>query len=537
MAEKVYCLYRVSTTKQVDIDEQKQADIPMQRKACREFAERMGWTIIREEQENGVSGFSVSASDRDKLQFIKEHAEQGRFDILLVFMFDRIGRRAEETPFVVEWLVQHGIRVWSVNEGEQRFDNHTDYLLNYIRYWQASGESKKTSLRTKTALGQMVKEGRFRGGTVPYGYRLEKSGKFNKRNKEINQLMIDEAEAQIVQKIFDLCITYGYGRSRIAGYLNEHGLKNRQGGIWCEASIGAILHNIQYMGILRSGDSISEPFEALRIISSEMFEKAQTIMKMRLTGNQSIRTIPQNTKGQSLLSGNIFCGHCSGRLVLTTNGKVVSLTNGGTKGVKRIRYICFNKTRKHMECDGQTGYTMHIVDKAVEEAVISVLNKIATAADNKTIINIPQKEQIKELQSKLNAAEANRAKAMTEYSAVKRKVEEVIKENAKFPNALLDTLVEEACKTLAEAEEECSTLKCELADALKHSAEITKMYESVRIWARIFDICSCEAKKMILASAIQRIELSREYQIKIIYSEQIQLLLKALHLTVDRQIS
>jgi len=528
MAEKVYCLYRVSTTKQVDIDEQKQADIPMQRKACREFAERMGWTIVREEQENGVSGFSVSASDRDKLQLIKEHAEQSRFDILLVFMFDRIGRRAEETPFVVEWLVQHGIRVWSVNEGEQRFDNHTDYLLNYIRYWQASGESKKTSLRTKTALGQMVKEGRFRGGAVPYGYRLEKSGKFNKRNKEINHLVVDEAEAQTVQKMFELCISYGYGRSRIAGYLNEHGFKNRQGGIWCEASIGTILHNIQYMGILRSGDSISEPFEALRIITPEIFEKAQTIMKTRLTSNQSIRTIPLNTKGQSLLSGNIFCAHCGGRLVLTTSGKIVRLTDGGTKGVKRIRYICYNKSRKRAECGGQTGYSMHIVDEAVEELFISTLIKIAAATDNKTTINIPQKEHIHELQLKLNAAETKRAKALTEYSTVKHKVEEVIKESTKIPNALLDSLAEEAYRTLAQAEDECSTLKCELSDEMKRSAEITKMYDSIRIWARIFDICNCEAKKMILASAIQRVELSRGYQIKIVYSEQIQMLLDAL---------
>ena len=96
------------------------SDIPVQRKACREFAERMGWTIVYEEQENGVSGFKVSANDRDKIQLIKEYAEQGKFDILLVFMFDRIGRRAEETPFVVEWLINHGIQVWSVNEGEQQ---------------------------------------------------------------------------------------------------------------------------------------------------------------------------------------------------------------------------------------------------------------------------------------------------------------------------------------------------------------------------------------------------------------------------------
>ena len=118
MVERVDCLYRVSTTKQVDHDEQNQADIPVQRKACREFAAKMGWTIVHEEQENGVSGYKVSASDRDKLQLLKERAEQGKFDILLVFMFDRLGRKSDETPFVVEWFVKHGIRVWSVNEGE-----------------------------------------------------------------------------------------------------------------------------------------------------------------------------------------------------------------------------------------------------------------------------------------------------------------------------------------------------------------------------------------------------------------------------------
>lgn len=168
---RVACLYRVSTTKQVDHNEQNQADIPVQRKACHEFCGRMGWSIVIEEQEDGVSGFKVSASDRDKIQLLKQYAEQGKFDVLLVFMFDRIGR-PEETPFVVEWFVKNGIQVWSVNEGEQKFESHVDRLTNYIRFWQADGESQKTSMRTKATLGQMVQEGRFRDGIPPYGYRI-----------------------------------------------------------------------------------------------------------------------------------------------------------------------------------------------------------------------------------------------------------------------------------------------------------------------------------------------------------------------------
>ena len=54
----VYCLYRVSTKGQVDHD-----DIPMQRTACRAFAEKMGWTVCKEFYEKGVSGYKVSAQE------------------------------------------------------------------------------------------------------------------------------------------------------------------------------------------------------------------------------------------------------------------------------------------------------------------------------------------------------------------------------------------------------------------------------------------------------------------------------------------
>ena len=49
---------------------------------------------------------------------------------------------------------------------------HVDKLLNYIRYWQASGESIKTSVRTKTRLEQLTESGFYTGGSIAYGYRL-----------------------------------------------------------------------------------------------------------------------------------------------------------------------------------------------------------------------------------------------------------------------------------------------------------------------------------------------------------------------------
>lgn len=87
---RVLCLYRVSTGQQLYHTEDNEADIPMQRKTCRRFAEQMGWTIVCELQEEGVSGHKVRAANRGKVQLIKEYATKGKFDILLVFMFDRI---------------------------------------------------------------------------------------------------------------------------------------------------------------------------------------------------------------------------------------------------------------------------------------------------------------------------------------------------------------------------------------------------------------------------------------------------------------
>ena len=76
MKNRVCALYRVSTDKQVDHNDKNQADIPMQRKACHAFCDnafcdKMGWTIVHEEQEEGVSGHKVRAENRDKLQIIK----------------------------------------------------------------------------------------------------------------------------------------------------------------------------------------------------------------------------------------------------------------------------------------------------------------------------------------------------------------------------------------------------------------------------------------------------------------------------------
>lgn len=148
---------------------------------------------------------------------------------------------ADETPFVVEWFVKNSIRVWSTQESEQRFDNHTDKLTNYIRFWQADGESEKTSIRTKTALGQLVEDGGFKGGLAPYGYDLAKSRRVNKCKHEVYELAMNESEAAVVRIIFEKYMYEGFGAPQIATYLNNLSYRARSGKMWHHASIRGII--------------------------------------------------------------------------------------------------------------------------------------------------------------------------------------------------------------------------------------------------------------------------------------------------------
>ncbi len=57
--------------------------------------------------------------------------------------------------------------------------SHVDKLMNYIRFWQASGESIKTATRTKTRLAQLTEEGIYTGETCPLRYELYDNGRVN----------------------------------------------------------------------------------------------------------------------------------------------------------------------------------------------------------------------------------------------------------------------------------------------------------------------------------------------------------------------
>lgn len=524
-AKRVYCLYRVSTTGQVEKD-----DIPMQRQVCHEFCKcKPGWSIEKEFYEKGISGFKLSAKDRDAIQEIQIDAALGKFDVLLVFMFDRLDRRDDETPFVVEWFVHNGIEVWSAVEGQQRFDNHVDKLLNYIRYWQASGESIKTSIRVKTRMEQLTESGYFTGGSVPLGYRLEKRGRTNKRNQEVKDIVVDEEEAKTVQLIFYKYVHEGYGTQRLCRYLSEMGVVGKNGRNLPNTSINRIIKNPIYTGIIHNGEANSDIIPELQIIDKETFDRAQELMRERVTHHNST---PLNSSGKALLVGRIFCGHCGNRLTLTTSGRKRKKADGTLLHETRYRYQCHYNLRHPGECDGQSGYGVMTMDALAEKIVKHQFAKIQTMSGN-DVISAQHQREVELAQARYKQANLRLNEKRKELEDYRAETLSVIRGQSRLSIDLLNSLVEESKTAVEELTATVEKAKAELDACLSSASVVNEEYNKLTTWADLYDNCTFEARKMIISQFIKAIHVYRGYRVEVEFNVSFE---DFQHLTADAEI-
>ena len=512
--KRVYTLYRVSTKKQVDRNDKNQADIPMQKNACHEFAGRQHeWEIVKEFSEMGISGYKVSAEDRDAIQDLKEAALKGEFDVLLVFMFDRIGRIDDETPFIVEWFVKHGIEVWSSQEGQQRFETHVDKLTNYIRFWQASGESEKTSIRIRNKMQQMIADGFYTGGPVRFGYRLADSGQVNRKNQKIRKYEIDPDEREVLAMIDDMTINKGYGSWRLADYLNKHGYKAKNGGRFTSIKINRMLNDPYYCGRLEDGTT-SPALAALQIRSDEDYEKILYILKQRNNASEEKRHIAMQTKSGAMLSGNVFCAHCGGRLTTMRYRDSYTRADGSVYEVDQLKYCCYHKARKLVECEGHVTYQADRVDGKVCRLMRKLFAGMSGA---------PEEERLQELfrrqmagsRAKQKKLEMELKKSRTQLDKLQMEIAKSLTGDSAYTAEDLSQVIRSVKTKISDSEKELSALKEEEERKKQGLDRISPAYNQFKSWAEEFETASMEEKKMIAGQLFNRVEVDRDYNITV----------------------
>ena len=487
---------------QVDHD-----DIPMQKIACRKFAQQQGWRVVQEKAEKGVSGSKVSASKRDVIQELRMAANNKEFDILLVYMFDRLGRIESETPFVLEWFVQHGIEMWSTHEGQQRIESHGDKLMNYIRFWQAAGESEKTSMRTRDRIRQIVSSGHYAGGFVPYGYRAVNKGRVNKRDQPVKDLEIDPEEAAWVREVFEKVANEGASGYAMARMLNERGLRTRQGAKFQSVNIRRLIRHEGYTGYIMTKAARSEFMPQLQIVDSDLFTKANERMDSRCKNAAENKNAAKKSGNPTLLAGIVVCAHCGAKMSAFLHTDRYKLADGSIREKVQAKYNCYQRGQHLRECDGQSLYLAERVDGVVLALVDQMFQQIKQEPYDRSIEQ-RIRQQDAEWNRKKQAAEKKIQAARHKQQRYEEEIVRCLDGQSAFAEATLARLIQQA-------EAEVQQAKNEYAELLKNDSsrttvqQIRKYYDEFLGWANEFDLASIPRKRTVLAQLLEKVEVGK----------------------------
>ncbi|MEH7500747.1 recombinase family protein [Neobacillus drentensis] len=483
--KRVWAYYRVSTKSQV-----LHHDTTLQQKACLNYIFNFrDWELKREIEELAVSGYSVKLENRKGINRIFLGAKQKEFDVLLVFMLDRIGRKEEEMKYLFDALQEKGIEIWSVTEGMVSYfsEREAEYYL------QCSKEVEKTSQRVKRRFAQLNEEGTFTGGSPAFGYQIIKlDGK--------SELAIYPKEAEVVKKIFHLAANNQFGCSKISQELNQDGICTRNGKQWIYSTINSILRNPIYIGhpaynkcsnLLgkhkRSEWKLQPKKDKLVIVNNDVFFKTQELMDKRNPyENHSSVTIRNNF----LLSDLIYCGYCDKKLKAENNRnrpKKINEKSFDTKVYRR--YVCDHAKNKH-EIHDQRDFGADKHEEVIISLLIEVMNEGTFSVDEKKIKQEREsclceidkiKHELKQLYSSY---------FQLRYENQLQKLAKLEKESLEFNKKLF--LKEAALIELMTAERSIELLLKELSH-----------------WNRNYVACSEKAKKEMLGRIINKVILKK----------------------------
>ena len=507
--KRVVALYRVSSKQQVDKN-----GIPLQEMECRVFAKSMNWKITKEYYEKGVSGFKKKASERKNIQQIKQEVLEGKYDILLLFMCDRLGRLEDDTFELAKWFLAQEIEIWTVRDGQIRNDNIGDKIMNLIRFASAQEESEKTSFRISNRMRQLTEQGFYTGGPVPFGYKKVRKGRLDKKGREVYDLEIKETEVETVRMIFHLYVFQGMGTEKIANYLNEHGIQTNGGRPFRCNSVNWIIGNYLLIGYYKHNDALSIHLPAIQIIDEDLFKKAQLIKAERSTKRSNDRRNAMHSKKMVLLSGNLFCGHCGCRMGSFTKHGRKKQTNGEMKDYGYRDYYHCLKKRQYKICDGQTIYLANKVDKEIEQFLNTIFSR-ANYKKRKSIIDKKTEEYLESLTVRRDDLEKEVCRTEKERRQLHMEMAPSLDGKSMFTPAELKQAMTEQQVYLAECVEEISDLDTQLSNAQKVHQNLQIKYDEFCSWAKNFKKMDPNEKRYVVNQLLYKVILKRGFDLKI----------------------
>lgn len=522
MSKKVRTLLRVSSRQQLHDD-----DIPIQRAEARQYIEKhTDWVFDKEYLEKGISAYHNGVEDREVLQDIIQEAKNGEFDILLAYMSDRIGRQ-EEYSFYVAELNRLGIEVWTIKDGQLKTEEHIDKLLNYIRFWQNEGESKKTGMRVHDTMVEMVRNGKFVGGKAPYGYKLVLSGEISNHGRALHKLVIVPKQAEVVRQIYSYAVNQGMGFQKIANTLNGNGISAPILEKWKSGTVRSILMNPIYMGYAaynRRKDGhgectrldrkewiyAREQNTEIMIVPQVTWERAQEIREARKRRINESRqaaselymeqhNVPFSTRGKLALTGLVYCGYCGKRLKNTGYANHWICKKTGEEKVSYVgRYGCSN------QCKPKSSYSQAYLESIVFATVERYLENLKKIDISNEIERV-QSQQSKSITREIKDLDKEIKNLMSDIATLEEKLPDAIRGNFAFSVDKLSAIIGKKESRKKEIELARKRLKNQLEEILVQSKEKKQFTDPMPKWSELFQESDTQTKQMLISALVDKI--------------------------------
>ena len=369
---------------------QREASIEQQIEMCSSLADRNGLTILDTYSDKAISG---KTDNRPAFQRMMRDAKHGKFDVVIAWKSNRMGRNMLEAMLNDATLQEQGVKTVYVEEDFEdnaagRFALRNMMNVNQF-YSEAMAEDVKRGM-LDNAKKCMV------NGRMTFGYKKGSDGRY-----EINQ---DQAE--IVKEIFNRVIE-GWPYLDIMDDLNERGIGNRDGRPWQRTAFQTMLQNEQYIGVYKF-DSVRIENGIPAILDRNTFERVQVILKTK----NNPRGRRKNT-ADYILSGKLFCGECG--------SPMIGICGTSKTGNRHYYYLCQGKHRH--KCDKKNEKK-----EQLEQRVIQAVTNLIM--DDKTIDWIVEGyQQFMETlrgQSEVNAMKNDLASTVKSIDNLMRAIEQGI---------------------------------------------------------------------------------------------------------------
>lgn len=247
---------------------------------------KANWTYVEGYIDEGISG--TSTKKRDSFNRMIADAKTGRFDFIITKEISRFSRSTLDSIQYTQQLLEHDVGVLFQNDNINTLDSDSEFRL-VVMAGVAQDEVRKLSERLKFGFRQAIKNGHVLGNDKLWGY-----------NKKDCVLTVNEEEARVVRRIFDLYANQQMGIRRISQTLFDEGFTSRKGNAFNVLTIRHILCNPKYKGWYCANKSQTVDYRSKRkvfleesewvmypdpsipaIVSEELWDRANALYKRR----------------------------------------------------------------------------------------------------------------------------------------------------------------------------------------------------------------------------------------------------------------